>query len=147
MSEHKATVEWRRTSPTFDYDSYNREHLWKFPGGQNWKASAAPEFKGSPQCVNPEEALVAALSGCHMLTFLSIAARRGIIVDQYGDEAVGFLEKNDQGKMFVSRVILRPKIVFSGSAPDAEKLKNLHDQAHRNCFIGNSVLTKVDIEL
>lgn len=147
MSEHKATVAWRRTTPAFDYDTYNRDHAWTFPGGQTLKASAAPEFKGNPQCANPEEALVAALSSCHMLTFLAIAARRGIMVERYDDVPVGFLEKNNEGRMCVTRVILRPKAIFNGPAPDAEKLKSLHEQAHHHCFIANSVSTKVDLEI
>ena len=147
MSEHKATVNWKRDSATFDYEAYNREHVWAFPGGQALKASAAPEFKGKPECTNPEEALVAAIASCHMLTFLALAARKGIVVDRYTDNAVGYLEKNGGGKLCVDRVVLRPQIVFGSNGLSGADLTAFHHKAHQHCFIANSVLTKVDFQV
>ena len=147
MSEHTATVTWRRETPTFTYDDYRRDHRWEFGSGSLVHASAAPEYKGSPDLVNPEEALVAALSSCHMLTFLAIAARKRYVVDSYTDEAVGVLEKNEAGRFAVTRVTLRPKIVFSGeTVPDEAAIAVLHEKAHENCFIANSVTTTVTVE-
>ncbi len=112
MSEHRATVSWERGSVPFTYETYVRDHAWRFPGGTQIAASAAPEFKGNPDLVDPEGALVAALSSCHMLTFLAVAARKRLVVESYVDEAVGYLEKNEDGKLAITRVVLRPKISF-----------------------------------
>src|SRR5574337_1063163 len=129
MSEHGVTVTWRRTSASFDYEAYNRDHSWSF------------------DCGDPEEAYVAALSGCHMLTFLAIASRKRLIVDAYEDNATGFMEKNVHGKLAVTRVVLRPRVRFSGSAaPSRDELAKLHEQAHQGCIIANSVLTTVTVE-
>lgn len=147
MSEHSATVTWRRTSESFDYEVYNRDHAWSFDSGVQVRASAAPAYHGDPHCVDPEEALVAALSGCHMLTFLAIASRKRLIVDTYEDYATGFLEKNANGKLAVTRVVLRPQVRFGGAAaPSRDELARLHEQAHHNCIIANSVLTTVTVE-
>lgn len=146
MSEHRATITWKRTSSGFTYDEYNREHLWTFDGSQTVKASAAPTFKGKPECVDPEEAFVAALSACHMLTFLAIAAGKRLVVDSYDDEAVGWLEKDAAGRMSVTRVTLRPKVKFGGAGLGEAQLKALHQTAHENCFIANSVKTVVTVE-
>jgi organic hydroperoxide reductase OsmC/OhrA len=147
MSEHKVALEWKRESTTFTYDTYNRDHLLTFDGGAQIPASAAPAYRGNPALVNPEDALVAALSSCHMLTFLAVAAKRRFVVDQYSDQAVGFLEKNPKGQMAVTRVVLRPRITFSGTTlPTPEELAKLHEQAHHGCFIANSVTTEVTIE-
>jgi organic hydroperoxide reductase OsmC/OhrA len=93
MSEHKITLEWKRESESFSYESYNRDHVLVFEGGARVPASAAPAYRGNPAHINPEEALVAALSSCHMLTFLAVAAKKQFVVDRYSDHAVGFLEK------------------------------------------------------
>lgn len=146
MSEHRATIRWRRATPGFGYEEYSRDHGWSFDGGAEVRASAAPAYRGSPAGVDPEEALVAALSSCHMLTFLAIASRKGWVVDSYEDEAVGHLEKNTQGKLAVTRVALRPKIGFGGKAPSAEELAALHQRAHQECFIANSVRAQVAVE-
>ena len=147
MSEYRVTVSWERTSASFTYEEYNREHTWSFDAGIRVKASAAPTFRGRTDCVDPEEALVAALSSCHMLTFLAIASRKRLVVDAYEDAAVGFLEKNSRGKLAVTRVVCRPRIRFGGpEVPSGDQLMKLHDQAHRDCFIANSVLTEVTIE-
>ena len=146
MSEYRVTVSWRRTSAGFTYEEYNREHTWSFDAGIKVPASAAPAFRGKTDCVDPEEAFVASLSSCHMLTFLAIASRKRLVVDSYDDDAVGFMEKNAQGKLAVTRVVLRPRIRFSGEAPSADDILKLHDQSHHECFIANSVLTEVTVE-
>src|SRR5690606_10656588 len=112
MSEHRATIEWQRTSADFTYMTYNRAHEWRFTSA-TVPASATKEYRGDESRVNPEEALVAALSSCHMLTFLAVAAKRKLSLDSYRDEAVGVLEKNAEGKLAMTRVTLRPKIVWS----------------------------------
>ena len=109
--EHRATVNWRRESADFTYDSYNRAHDWRFHA-VSVPASSAPEFRGDAARVNPEEAFVASLSSCHMLTFLALAARRKLSLETYSDEAVGYLEKDAAGRLVMSRVILRPKIAW-----------------------------------
>lgn len=147
MSEYRVTVSWRRTSAGFSYEEYNREHTWSFDAGFQVKATAAPEYRGKPDGVDPEEAFVAALSSCHMLTFLAIAARKRLVVDSYEDGAVGHMEKNAQGRLAVTRVVLRPKIRFGGSeTPSSDQLAKLHEQSHHECFIANSVLTEVTVE-
>jgi organic hydroperoxide reductase OsmC/OhrA len=146
MSEHHAYVSWGREGADFGYESYPRSHAWRFGTGTTIRASAAAEYRGDPGLPNPEEALVAALSSCHMLTFLAIAARRGIVVDAYEDDARGYLEKNAEGRLAVTRVVLRPRIRFAGPPPDAAALAALHEQAHKGCFIANSVKTDVRVE-
>ena len=146
MSEHRATVAWRRDSDDFTYERYTRDHTWTFEGGTSVNASAAPTYFGSAARVDPEEALVAALSSCHMLTFLAIAAKKRLVVDSYRDAAVGFMEKNEDGRLAITRVVLRPEIVFSGEAPDGDALARLHHRAHEQCFIANSVRTEVTVE-
>jgi organic hydroperoxide reductase OsmC/OhrA len=147
MSEHAATISWTRTSADFTYESYNRAHEWRFDSGVVVPASAAPGYLGDAERVDPEEGLVAALSSCHMLTFLAVAARKRYLVDAYEDAAVGVLTKNEQGKLWLSRVTLRPRIVFSGvKQPSDDELRALHRTAHENCFIALSVKTEVVIE-
>jgi organic hydroperoxide reductase OsmC/OhrA len=147
MSEHHASVRWTRTSADFTYDSYNRAHDVTFKTGAiTLPGSAATEFRGDAGRVNPEEAYVSALASCHMLSFLAICARKRIAVDHYEDDAVGFLSKNANGKLWVSRVVLRPRIRFAGTAPDTTALAALHHQSHAECFIANSVNTDVAVE-
>jgi organic hydroperoxide reductase OsmC/OhrA len=147
MSEHEVRVEWRRGAVEFTYESYDRTHSWTFGGGVRIEASGAPEYRGRRELPNPEEALVAALSSCHMLTFLAIAARRRLVVERYDDEAVGHLEKNPQGRLAITRVTLRPRVAFGGEkAPGGEELSRLHHLAHEQCFIANSVTTEVSVE-
>jgi organic hydroperoxide reductase OsmC/OhrA len=146
MSEHKATIRWTRDGKEFTYKSYNRDHVWRFENGVEVPASATAAYLGNPQRVDPETAFVAALSSCHMLTFLALAANKGFIVDSYEDHATGHLEKNAAGKLAVTRVELRPKIAYSGGKqPSAADLDWLHDKAHRECFIANSVTTDVRV--
>jgi len=147
MSEHRAHIVWTRRSADFTYASYNRSHEWRFKGNVVVPASAAPQYKGSDQCPDPEDAFVASLSSCHMLTFLAIAAKRGFIVDSYEDRAVGHLQKNAQGKLAITRVDLHPTIHFGGGrSPDPAALEQMHTTAHHECFIANSVLTAVSVK-
>lgn len=147
MSEHTATLRWTRTSDDFTYRNYNREHTWEFEGGVSVPASAAPAYLGREDHVDPEEAFVASLASCHMLTFLALACKKRFVVDAYNDVSVGFLEKNEAGKLAVTRVILRPQVTFGGEKqPSPDELAELHHLAHENCFIASSVLTTVTVE-
>jgi organic hydroperoxide reductase OsmC/OhrA len=146
LSEHAITVSWERGGAPFDHESYPRDHDWQLGSGQRIRASAAPDYRGSADCINPEDALVAALSSCHMLTFLALAARKRWVVERYRDAAVGFLEKNEEGRLAVTRVVLRPQIRFAAPVPPGDQVARLHEQAHRGCFIANSVRTRIDVE-
>jgi organic hydroperoxide reductase OsmC/OhrA len=148
MSEHRAALRWERTSPDFTYESYNRAHEVLFKNGAiTLPSSSAPEFRGDAQRVDPEEAYVASLCGCHMLTFLAICARKRLTVELYSDEASGWLQKNDGGKLWMTRVILRPRVQFAnGIEVNETQLTALHHQAHADCFIANSVKTDVVVE-
>jgi organic hydroperoxide reductase OsmC/OhrA len=147
MSEHTATIVWRRETLDFAYETYDRDHDWSFDAGITVRASATPAYRGNEQCVDPEEAFVASLSACHMLTFLAIACKKRYVVDGYRDEAVGVLEKDAGGRLAITRVALRPQVTFGGErTPTPEELRQLHDQAHHACFIANSVKTEVVVE-
>jgi organic hydroperoxide reductase OsmC/OhrA len=148
MGEHRVRVAWTRDTPDFTYETYGRDHAWTFKDGVTVAASAAREWRGSPGRIDPEEALVAAIASCHMLSFLAIAARKRHIVDAYQEDAAGYLEKNELGRLAVTRVVLRPRIVFGGDwAPMDAALRKMHDQAHRECFIANSVKTNITVLL
>jgi len=149
--EYIATVSWKRGEAVFSDGKYSRAHEWSFDGGVTVPASSSPLSVRLPysraDAVDPEEAFVAALSSCHMLTFVYLAQRGGYVVDSYVDDAVGVMTKNAKGKLFVSKVTLRPRIAFSGSKqPSAAELAELHHHAHEECYIANSVLTEVVIE-
>jgi organic hydroperoxide reductase OsmC/OhrA len=144
MSEHQVTLAWTRETPDFSYQTYNRDHDWIFDGGTSVRASAAPAYLGNERCVDPEEAFVASLSSCHMLTFLAIACKKRFVVDAYEDHAVGILDKDAAGRLAVTKVTLRPHVRFGGErAPNPDELAQLHEQAHHACFIANSVKTDV----
>jgi len=145
MSEHRVTVTWERTTEDFSYEAYSRNHLWRFEGGVEVPASATPAFLGDGERVDPEEAFVAALSSCHMLTFLAIAARKRLVVDGYRDAAVGWLEKNADGKLAITRVVLRPEVTFREPPPETV-VERMHHTAHAECFIASSVKTEVRVE-
>ena len=147
MAEHKSRLVWERGDTDSTYETYPRDHIWAFEGGIEVAASAAPDFLGNAKRVNPEEAFVAALSSCHMLTFLAIAAKKRFVVDSYEDDAVGVLEKNPAGKLAVTRVFLRPVIVFSGEKqPSERQIEKMHRDSHEHCFIASSVTTDVTVE-
>jgi organic hydroperoxide reductase OsmC/OhrA len=143
MSEHRASLEWQ-LSGDFRYQTYSRAHTLRF-GGISVPANAAPDNIPASVApapgVDPEQAFVAALSSCHMLWFLHLACRDNWVVQRYVDEAVGVLDKT-----WMSRVTLRPRVTFSGAAPDAEALRALHHRAHEKCFIANSVKSEVVVE-
>jgi organic hydroperoxide reductase OsmC/OhrA len=147
--EYTASIAWKRgPSEPFTDNKYSRAHTWVFDGGITVPASSSPLSVRLPfsraDAVDPEEALVASLSSCHMLTFLHLAAKQGYVVESYDDAAVGIMSKNERGKLFVSKVALRPRIVFSGDRqPSADQLAELHHHAHEECYIANSVRTEV----
>lgn len=144
--EHHAAIRWQRASEVFTYDSYNRSHDIVFKGGTVVvPGSAAPEFKGNVERVDPEEAFVASLSACHMLSFLAVAARKRLTIDSYSDDAVGYLEKGSTGKLQMTRVTLRPRVRFAED-PGQKVLDEIHHLAHDTCFIANSVTTTVSVE-
>jgi organic hydroperoxide reductase OsmC/OhrA len=148
MSHYTVQVLWQRGGQDFQGNRYSRRHLIRFDGGAEMAGSSSPhvvpEPQSDPAAVDPEEAFVASLSSCHMLWFLSIAARQGFCVDGYTDNAQGLMARNDAGKMAMTRVTLRPEVAFSGSKrPSREQIQQLHHAAHEECFIANSVTTEI----
>lgn len=147
MAEYRTNLIWKPESEDFSYKNYSRTHKWSFGGGQEVTASAAPEFLGKSEFVNPEEAFAASLGSCHLLTFLAIASFKKYSIKSYTDECVAIVEKNENGKQAVTKVFLRPKVEFYGdSLPDSEEIEKMHHKAHNECFISNSVLTEVIVE-
>jgi organic hydroperoxide reductase OsmC/OhrA len=151
MSEYRAVVEWRREGAVFTDNRYSRGHRWKFDGGVEVPASASPHVVPLPMsvaaAVDPEEAFVASLSSCHMLWFLSIAARRKFVVESYRDEAVGVMAKNESGKLAMTVVTLHPEVRFAGdNRPGRGEIEAMHHEAHEQCFIASSVRTDVRCE-
>ena len=151
MSEYFATIEWRRNGAVFSDNRYSRAHVWRFDGGLTVPGSSSPHVVrapySDPAAVDPEEAFVASVSSCHMLWFLVLAAKAGLVVDSYSDEAVGVMEKNDRGKLAITRITLRPRVAFSAArTPSPAELDALHHQAHEECFIANSVRTAIAVE-
>jgi len=149
MSEHKATIRWHHAQGEFLKGNYSREHTWAFDGGVTVPASPSPSAVkppySNPANVDPEEAYVASISSCHMLTFLWVAYRQGIEVTSYEDEAVGVLTKNERGIPWVSSVVLHPRIVYAGGRPSPEVEEQLHHKAHEGCYIANSVKTEITV--
>ena len=150
MQQFFATVAWQRDGQDFAGQRYSRGHEWQFDGGLTVPASSSPLSVPLPMSVaeniDPEEALVAATSSCHMLFFLSLAAQRGFIVDDYRDAAVGELGKNAQGRLAMTRIVLRPRIAFAGTPPSPEALAALHHDAHARCYIANSLTADVVVQ-
>ena len=146
MSNHTACVEWIMGEGDFVGGRYSREHRWTFDGGAVVQASptpaVVPEPFSNPACVDPEEAFVAAVASCHMLTFLPIASGAGFSVSRYRDEAVGTMTKNAQGAYWISEITLNPVIAYAGDSPTEAELDDLHDQAHEQCFIANAIRTE-----
>lgn len=151
MSEHHATIRWACQSPDLLKGRYSREHTWEFDGGAVIAASPSPTVVptpwSNPAAVDPEEAFVASIASCHMLTFVWLASRAGFAAELYEDAAIGRMMKNDRGIPWISSVTLRPRIVWSsGKVPSAAELEHLHHQAHEQCFIANSVKTTITVE-
>ena len=144
-------IAWERRDALFTDNRYSRVHRWTFDGGATIASSASPHIVpiplSDPAAVDPEEAFVAAISSCHMLWFLSIAASRGLVIDAYEDRPVGYLEKDSTDHLAVTRVSLRPTIRFSGQTiPGPDVVATIHDQAHERCFIANSVRTQITVD-
>ncbi|MEZ9396751.1 OsmC family protein [Vibrio splendidus] len=153
MSEYGAVIRWQKAEDeAFNDNQYSRGHTWEFDGGVTVPASSSPHVVPLPFSVeanvDPEEAFIAALSSCHMLTFLGIAAKQKYVIDSYVDDAVGVLEEDESGRSSVTVVTLRPRIEFVGSkVPSSAQLDKLHHLAHNNCFIANSVKTEIRVEM
>jgi organic hydroperoxide reductase OsmC/OhrA len=148
MSEYHAGIRWERAGEPFVDGGFSRRHVWTFDGGAAIPASSSPEIVPEPMsdggAVDPEEALVAALSSCHMLWVLAIAASRRHVVDSYRDDPVGVMETVADGRRAITRVTLRPAVRFAGPAvPAWEEVEAMHRKAHRNCFIANSIRAEV----
>jgi organic hydroperoxide reductase OsmC/OhrA len=149
---YEATVRWQlRPGEAFGDNRYSRAHEWHFDGGVTVPASSSPRVVPPPlsdeHAVDPEEALVAALSSCHMLFFLAYAAKRGFVVESYEDRAVGSLGRNASGRTAMVRVALRPRVEWGGERrPSVEELAELHERAHHACYIANSVTAEVVVE-
>ncbi len=151
MASYTATVDWAlQPGEDFIAGQYSRKHTVSFDAGITIPASASPHVVPPPwsaaDAIDPEEMLVAAISNCHMLSFLWVAGRAGFSVLSYHDEAEGVMRKNPEGKIAVTRVALRPAIVFDGSQPTPEELDRLHHEAHEVCYIASSVKTQIVVE-
>jgi organic hydroperoxide reductase OsmC/OhrA len=151
VSIHTAHIQWERNESRFTDNRYSRAHHWRFDGGAVVPASSSPHVVrvpfSDPSCVDPEEAYVAALSSCHMLWFLGLAAGAGYVVDSYADAAQGKMEKNAEGKDAITLVTLQPMVVFSGAKmPDDAVLAQLHHEAHASCFLASSVRTTIEVQ-
>lgn len=152
--KYTTTVLWKKgAAESFTDNKYSRVHQWSFDGGVTVKASSSPQVVPVPMsddsAVDPEEAFIAALSSCHMLFFLSIAAGKNYVIEAYEDEAEGIMGKNENGQIAMTSVTLRPRVVFSQlhKAPGQKELQELHDLAHKRCFLANSVQSKINISL
>lgn len=144
MSQHITNLAWSRNGSPFGYKEYSREHRIDFGHGHILPCTAAPEFLGQPDLPDPEQAYVASLSSCHMLTFLAFCSLQNLTLDSYTDQAVGYLEKGENGKPVLSRVELHPVTTFAeGVEVSREKLEELHHKAHEECFLANSVKTRI----
>lgn len=151
MSDHTALIRWRRTTDEFLQGKYSREHTWSFDGGITVPASPSPSVVpppcSNPAHVDPEEAFVAALSSCHMLTYLHLASKQGFQVDTYEDAAVGTMTRNEKGIPWISRVALNPRISYSGNKrPSPADEEKLHHLAHEQCYLANSVKTDIAVK-
>ena len=151
MAHYTADVLWQRGEQDFIGNKYSRKHLIRFDGGAQLAGSSSPQVVPLPwsdaQAVDPEETFVASLSTCHMLWFLSIAAKQKFCVDRYADAASGVMQKNSEGKLAMTVVTLRPEVQFSGGQlPTRAQIDQMHHEAHEECFIANSVKSEVRCE-
>jgi organic hydroperoxide reductase OsmC/OhrA len=149
MATHSATVEWK-SDGEFASGRYSRAHEWRFDGGAVVRGSSSPSVVPLPlsdaSAVDPEEALLASASSCHMLWFLHLARDAGLIVESYRDEAEGKIGRDDRGRMAFTSITLRPVIRYAGTEPDEGQLDELHHQAHEKCFIANSLRIEISVE-
>ena len=149
MSRHSASIAWRSDGGFAD-NSYSRRHLWRFDGGAEVVGSSSPDVvpvpRSDPAGVDPEEALIASAASCHMLWFLSLAQAAGVAVESYEDEAVGEMGRVGPGKIAITKITLRPRIAFAGTAPDAATIDRLHHEAHERCFIANTLNCEIVVE-
>ena len=149
VTKHSATISWRREGD-FAAGRYSRGHVWRFDGGAEVAGSASPQVVPPPMsveaAVDPEEALVASAASCHMLWFLDLARQAGHVVESYVDEADGVMGRRADGRIAITRITLRPRIVFSGRPPVAGALASLHEDAHVRCFVANSLTSEIRIE-
>lgn len=143
MGAYEAKIAWRRGDQLFLDKRYSRAHSWTFDGGAVVPASSAPSSvpvpMSDPSGVDPEEAMIASLSSCHMLWFLAFAANAGLTVDTYVDEASGEMGQDDGDRRYIATVVLRPRTRFTGRVPSQEELDALHRQAHDHCEMAHSV--------
>jgi organic hydroperoxide reductase OsmC/OhrA len=151
MQKHEARIVWRREGAQFLGQRYSRAHEWRFDGGVRVPASSSPNVVKPPlsvvEAVDPEEALVAATASCHMLWFLSIASKKGFVVDSYQDDAYGTLDRNAAGRLAVTRIVLRPAVAFCGDTlPGAADIEAMHHEAHLQCYVANSLKSEVVVE-
>ena len=150
MTTHKATTRWTRKDALFTDLRYSRAHCWHFDGGAEVAASASPHnVRGpyvDPAGVDPEEAFVAAVSSCHLLSFLYVAAKRGLVVDHYEDSAEGQMGADEQGRAYIARVVLRPWVRYVDRVPDVAEEDALHHEAHEMCFVAHSIRSDVVVE-
>jgi organic hydroperoxide reductase OsmC/OhrA len=150
MAEHKATIRWHNEGADFRSGRFFREHTWSFDGGLTVPASSSPSNVRAPYSnpanVDPEEAFVAAIASCHMLWFLHLAQRAGYDVISYDDDAVGVMTKNERQVSWISSVVLTPRIVYGDNPPSAAEIARLHEEAHHECFIANSVKTEITVK-
>ena len=150
MSAHGATIEWMRGDQPFTDKRYSRAHSWTFDGGAVVPGSSAPSSvpvpMSDPAGVDPEEAMIASLSSCHMLWFLAFAANAGLVVDTYVDEASGKMGKDENGKRYLAEVTMRPFTSFTGREPDQAEIDALHHQAHDHCEMAHSVRATITVE-
>lgn len=149
MGKHVATVRWE-SDGNFLSGTYSRAHILEFDGGASVAGSSSPAMVSIPMSdpagVDPEEALIAAVAACHMLWFLSIAQAAGLDIVRYRDAASAVMGRNAEGRIAVTRITLRPGILFAGQRPDEAQLARLHHEAHESCFIANSLRTEIVIE-
>lgn len=144
MSKHMVTVDWIKSTNALHPETYSRNHTVQVNGPQAISVSASAEYKGDPSCADPEQMLVSALASCHMLFFLAFAEMKGFRVERYTDNALGHLEKGADGLLSIARIELRPVVSFSGDKrPNETDLQRLHSSAHKNCFIANSLKSRV----
>lgn len=150
MSEHRATIAWCAAGGAFTENRYSRAHVLRFDGGAEVPASASPQVVPQPMSdpagIDPEEMLVASAASCHMLWFLDLARQAGLDVAAYEDSASGRMGRSGDGRIAITRIVLRPRIAFAGAAPDAATLERLHHDAHERCFVANSLKAEIVVE-